>query len=92
MKELEMILAAITNLGAAGKEAFIWWLVFDKLIAGLLWVIPALAIAYAAIRITAINCLGAQLRDAMGVGAPGGLTRDEEREMFAWIRAKRDDR
>lgn len=32
MKELEMILTAVANLGAAGKEAFIWWLVLDKVV------------------------------------------------------------
>lgn len=30
MKELEMILKAVAQLGEAGKEAFIWWLVIDK--------------------------------------------------------------
>lgn len=34
MKELELILQAVANLGAAGKEAFIWWLVIDKVVIG----------------------------------------------------------
>lgn len=38
MKDLELVLATIAQLGAAGKEAFIWWLVFDKFIPGLFFI------------------------------------------------------
>lgn len=36
MTELDQVLTAILQLGDAGKEAFIWWLVIDKLVATLM--------------------------------------------------------
>ena len=32
MEELKLILEALASLGAAGKEAFIWWLVVAKIV------------------------------------------------------------
>lgn len=31
-EELKMILDALASMGAAGKDAFIWWLVADKVL------------------------------------------------------------
>lgn len=31
-EELKMLLDALTSMGSAGKEAFIWWLVADKVL------------------------------------------------------------
>lgn len=42
MKELELILAAVASLGEAGKEAFIWWLIIDKVVVGLMVLAGAL--------------------------------------------------
>ena len=39
MKELELLLAALATLGAESKEAFIWWLLLEKLWPGLVWLI-----------------------------------------------------
>lgn len=50
MKELELILAAVANLGAAGKEAFIWWLVIDKVVTGAMILVAALAVPYMLLR------------------------------------------
>lgn len=30
MEELKVIMEAVAQLGEAGKEAFIWWLIIDK--------------------------------------------------------------
>lgn len=30
MEELQLVLAALAQLGDAAKEGFIWWLIFDK--------------------------------------------------------------
>ena len=32
MNELELIISLITQLGDTGKEAFLWWLFFDKFV------------------------------------------------------------
>lgn len=80
MKELEMILAAVAQLGEAGKEAFIWWLVIDK---GLSFVsmMTFFVLAFYTAKV-AINNLGStgrmkQLRDALGIGCRGFLTDSE---------------
>lgn len=41
--ELQLVLEAISKLGEAGKEAFIWWLVMDKAVPALAWSGVALA-------------------------------------------------
>ena len=46
MKELELILAAVANLGAAGKEAFIWWLIIDKVVVGMFILTAAISIPW----------------------------------------------
>jgi hypothetical protein len=38
-EQLKMILDALQSLGAEGKEAFIWWLVLDKTVGPLVWLI-----------------------------------------------------
>ena len=90
MKELELILSTISQLGVAGKEAFIWWLVFDKLIPGLVWLATVLIFSYVIRQIVSICSVGAKLRDAMGVGRKGALIEDEVRDMFKWISDRRN--
>jgi len=93
MKELEMILQAIAQLGDAGKEAFIWWLVMDKGLGFLAWIISIGVIAFVilrGVRLASNNGDLTALRDAMGVGYPGHLTEEEIREMHRWVRARRE--
>jgi hypothetical protein len=85
MKELELILQTVAQLGAAGKEAFIWWLLADKLIPGLLLFTGfciAVTLLFKTIRFTS---LPERLRDAMGIGSPGYVTKGEIEAMFKWI-------
>lgn len=88
MKELEMILAAVAQLGEAGKEAFIWWLVMDK--GGAILIFLALfALIYWCVR-HLINHWSAdaelrRVRDALNIGGPGFLTRDEIEEIHRHI-------
>lgn len=37
MTELELILQTVSQLGEAGKEAFLWWLIMDKVVPGVLF-------------------------------------------------------
>lgn len=94
MKELEMILQAVAQLGDAGKEAFIWWLVMDKGLGFLAWILTVGAIAYSVLKI--IQAVTQEelraVRDAMGVGTPGLVSIDELREMHRWIRAQREEK
>ena len=39
MEQLKMVLETIQQLGMQGKEAFIWWLVLDKALPVLGWMI-----------------------------------------------------
>lgn len=91
MKELEMILAAVAQLGEAGKEAFIWWLFFDKGLTFIGWITTVLIASFVVKRIVQGMSLGPSLRDAMGVGSPGPVSESEARQMFKWI-AERTDR
>ena len=94
MKELELIIQAITQLGEAGKEAFIWWLFVDKGITSLL-IATALFLAYKLV-IRLIRAFAdapiERLRDEMGVGSPGPLFRSEYEQMIHWIREKRGEK
>jgi len=92
MKELEMILQAVAQLGDAGKEAFVWWLVMDKGLGFLGWILTVIAIAFVILKISKhISLDGMQnLRDAMGVGCPGPVSEEEIHEMHRWVRARRE--
>ncbi len=93
MKELEMILAAVAQLGEAGKEAFIWWLVMDKGL-GFLGLVSVMGII-AAVILRGIKHFSCEeilkcLRDEMGVGSYGWLAPREVKEMFNWVREHKD--
>ena len=94
MKDLELIIQAITQLGEAGKEAFIWWLFVDKGITSLL-IATALFLAYKLV-IRLIRAFAdapiERLRDEMGVGSPGPLVRSEYEQMIHWIRERRGEK
>jgi hypothetical protein len=91
VKELEMILATVATLGAAGKDAFVMWLVFDKLVPALCLLVALFFAGFVAMRIAASVSVGGRLRDAMGVGREGYLTDEEVRAMFAWVATRRSD-
>jgi hypothetical protein len=42
--QLKMILDAMASMGAQGKEAFVWWLVMDKALPVLGWLVTLAAI------------------------------------------------
>ena len=96
MKELELILAAVTQLGEVGKEAFIWYLLLDKGLLFLGWIGTVISIVYILAYMTraeikknnAIIRLQA-LRDKMQVGYMGELTTNEYYEMLSWVEQRK---
>ena len=80
MKELEMILAAVAQLGDAGKEAFIWWLVMDKGL-GFLGLLTFFATALVLARWVIFACTFEKdlrrIRDSLGLGSCGCITPNE---------------
>ena len=95
MKELELILAAITQLGEAGKEAFIWYLLLDKGLTFLGFISCFSILGYVITYVARIvNTTDGQqelerLRDLMGVGSMGGLTKQEYRDMLSWVEQRK---
>ena len=93
MKELEMILQAISQLGASGKEAFIWWLIADKGLPFLLGMFCVISGFYVAIKIIrALSCEGEiiELRDSMGIGYAGMSIRQSDlKKMREWVEARK---
>lgn len=92
MEELKLILEAVAQLGAQGKEAFIWWLVLEK---GLNFVaIMSAIIGTCLIAKHIIRCLTYEqtLRDAlgsMGIYSGWNISNYDLRRMFDWIESKK---
>jgi hypothetical protein len=75
IEQLKMVIELIQQLGVQGKEAFIWWLVLDKVLPVLGWLLTLVAFGYTALKIIGlVSGKEAQLRsirDALGVGCSG---------------------
>lgn len=75
-EQLQMILTALQSLGAESKDAFIWWLVLDKGLPVLGWLMAFSGLLWLALKvISAVSAAShmAKLRDEMGIGCPGPL-------------------
>lgn len=95
MKELEMILAAVSQLGVAGKEAFLWWLVLDKLVptlatlAGVVTVV--LMVRSILLGFSEMDSTLRTLRDMLGAGTPGPLTDSEMRQIIRDVKKLKEE-
>lgn len=82
-EQLKMILDTLQTMGAAGHDAFVWWLVLDKALPVLGWLLTFSGLVWLAWhlmqRIDACS-IGEQVRDAVGVGSAGPLVPSEARE------------
>lgn len=58
MDELKLITDTIQQLGEHGTTAFIWWIVFDKLVPAVLWAVGSCVFMYLCWRITVV-CVAA---------------------------------
>lgn len=84
-----MILNALQGMGAAGKDAFVWWLVFDKGLPVLGWLVTFAGLCWLALKVTSVISAAtymAKLRDEMGIGTPGPLWHDEAKEVTRRVR------
>ncbi len=92
MEELKLVTDTIQQLGEHGTTAFIWWIVFDKLVPAVLWTVGSCAFMYLCWRVTlvcvatnkAVNCMYI-LRRAFGLGGgylvPSEIDRVMERAL-----------
>lgn len=84
MEELKLVVEALTGLGAQAKEAFIWWLVFDKLIPPVMFLAFTVTLAWTVLKVIrqASERPSEEFikwaRDELRTGVPGPLT-DVER-------------
>lgn len=93
MEELKLIIQTISQLGDAGKEAFIWWLVIDKGLSFVGWLTFILLVyrfGVTALRISLSDVMSVQIRDAMGIGSGPYVDRDEYKQMIAWINERKN--
>lgn len=91
MQELQMILNTLAQIGEAGKEAFIWWLIMDKGLPFLGWIITLLLITkgvIVTIRSFTYEKTVQELRDLMDIGSPGCIVQHEIESMKDWIRKR----
>jgi hypothetical protein len=77
IEQLKLILETLATMGESGKDAFIWWLVLDKVLPVFGWIVTFSGFIFIALRV--INMSSnlqklEELRDALGVGSYGSIT------------------
>ena len=88
-EQLTMILDTLLTMGAAGQEAFIWWLLLEKALPLLVWLATFAGIMWLAwhlIQRIGVAGLGEQVRDIVGVGSPGPMLPCEARDTLRRVR------
>ena len=88
-EQIKLIMEMLAQMGANGKEAFIWWLVFDKALGPVVSLILVPFSAWVLINLFGRYSENEQrlraIRDAMGVGTRGIVTEEEAREIMRRI-------
>lgn len=76
-----MVMDMIQSLGAQGKEAFIWWVLLDKALPAIVWLLSLSIFVWATFRIVVMCAEPAKamrdLRDELRIGSTGYLTSGE---------------
>ena len=88
-EQLKMILDTLRTMGEAGQSAFIWWLVMDKALPVVGWLVTFAGILWLSCRVmskVSVERLGGQVRDMLGVGSPGVVTPSEAHETLRRVR------
>lgn len=92
MEELKLIMDAITTLGEAGKEAFIWWMIMDKGVLLICWM-TFFSLIFYLIKTISTSCKSEsrleQLRNQMHIGGGKGVNSNEYAHMIKWIEARK---
>lgn len=89
LEEIKAITDLLMGIGAEAKSAFIWWLIFDKLLPILTWLITLITGLYFINLMVQPGRRLAELRDAMGIGLPGVVLDREYRDMLQWVRNRK---
>jgi hypothetical protein len=96
-EELKIIMETIGQLGQAGKEAFIWWLLMKYLLhyatVGLFIVVAGFSLnrLISAIRTHQDECkLVAEIAAKSGVRPCNYYDRNEFGKMYEWVRAQKE--
>jgi len=93
MEELKLIIEAVSTLGLAGKEAFIWYIALDKGLSFLVWMVFFGLLAYLINKCFSAYKSDVQietLRDRMGIAVGSGdVNGDEYNNMLRWIDARK---
>lgn len=93
MEELKVIMEAISQLGAAGKEAFVWWLVIKYGVSSVLLFSGGCVAGYVVYRIAKfmheadIDCQTIR-RLAKVAGVPDDYGRISRNDLYEAVRAK----
>lgn len=73
-EQIKSLLEVFALVGTAGKEAFIWWLLAEKVLPAVAWLLVFVGFMWVAHKLIWTSSGFAklrELRDALGVGAPG---------------------
>lgn len=89
LEEIKAITDLFMGIGAEAKSAFIWWLIFDKLLPALTWLISLITGLYFTNLMVQPRRRLAELRDDMGVGLPGPVLDREYRDMLQWVKNRK---
>ena len=84
-EELTIVMDTLRSLGDDGKTAFIWWLVFDKLIPAIGGIVAVCVITFGLGR-PAMSAFRSEnyvrdLRDRFRIGTPGYVSDSELRQL-----------
>lgn len=75
IEQLRLVMETLAQMGAHGKEAFIWWLFFDKALPSIVWLILLPCVLITASRVISRMSENEQrlrnIRDILGIGCAG---------------------
>ena len=85
IEQLKLVLSTLLQLGEGSKEVAIWWLMLDKVLPVVVWLLILGAVVYLVLRIIPMLTLSdpiCELRDRLGIGSSGSHSNWERRETF----------
>lgn len=81
IEQLKLVVEAISQLGIQGKEAFIWWLLFDKMLPVICWLTTLVFVGVCIFKLVRLlhgnEGKLMDIRDMLEVGSPGFFTEEE---------------
>lgn len=85
IEEMKMLVDMISTLGMQGKEAFIWWVVLDKIPPFIIWILSLATVCFIANKLykTALESTQAH-QDLRNVATLLGVSIEDEYR-FQWV-------